>query len=81
MSTSKKENSESKTTTGFLLMMGMSTAFLLVAPVLILLTIGYFLDIYFHTKPTLMLVGIGIGLIGGMINVFRLLQAMQKVKR
>lgn len=75
-----KQNNEPKTTTTFLIMMGMSTAFLLVTPVLILLLIGFFADKTFHTTPFFMLVGIGLGLVGGTFNVFRLLQAMQKNK-
>jgi len=62
-------------------MMGMSTAFLLVTPVLFLLVIGFFVDKFFHTAPFFMIIGIGIGLIGGTFNVFRLLQAMQKRKK
>lgn len=76
-----EKNNELKSTTTFLIMMGMSTAFLLVIPVLALLTLGFFLDKFFHTAPILMLVGIGIGLIGGTFNVFRLLQAMQRRKK
>ena len=60
--------------------MGMSTAFLLVVPVLILLALGIFVDKIFHTAPFYMLLGIALGLIGGTINVYRLLQAMQKNK-
>lgn len=75
-----KEKNESKTSSTFLVMMGMSTAFLLVVPVLVLLAIGYFIDKIFHTTPFYMLLGIAIGLVGGMMNVYRLLQAMQKNK-
>jgi F0F1-type ATP synthase assembly protein I len=75
-----KGTSESKTTWTLLMMMGMSTAFLLVVPVLILLTIGFFVDKIFHTTPFYMLLGITLGLVGGIMNVFRLLQAMQKNK-
>ena len=74
------KNNNSKTSMTFLIMMGMSTAFLLVTPVLILLLVGYFADKIFHTSPFFILFGIGIGLIGGTINVFKLLQAMQKNK-
>jgi F0F1-type ATP synthase assembly protein I len=75
-----KDKTETKTTTTFLIMMGMSTAFLLVTPVLILLLIGFFTDKFFHTTPFFMLLGIAIGIIGGTFNVFRLLQAMQRNK-
>lgn len=75
-----KRKEESKNTTAFFIMMGMSTAFLLVTPVLILLAIGFFADNFFHTTPFYMTLGICIGLVGGVMNVFRLLQAMQKNK-
>jgi len=75
-----KGTNESKTTWTLLMMMGMSTAFLLVVPVLILLAIGFFVDKIFHTTPFYMLLGITLGLVGGIMNVFRLLQAMQKNK-
>lgn len=76
-----KEDKDSKTTTTFLIMMGMSTAFLLVTPVLLLLLVGFFVDKFFHTTPFYMLLGIAIGLVGGTMNVFRLLQTMQKRKK
>jgi F0F1-type ATP synthase assembly protein I len=76
-----QENSESKSRTTFFIMMGLSTSFLLVTPVLALLAIGFFVDKYFHTTPFYMLLGIGIGLVGGTFNVFRLLQSMQKKKK
>lgn len=78
---STKANNGTKSTTTFLIMMGMSTAFLLVTPVLSLLAVGYFVDTFFHTTPFYMLFGIAIGLIGGTFNVFRLLQAMQRRKK
>jgi F0F1-type ATP synthase assembly protein I len=76
-----KEKAESRTTTTFLIMMGMSTAFLLVTPVLLLLLLGFFVDKFAHTTPFYMILGIAIGLVGGTMNVFRLLQAMQKRKK
>jgi F0F1-type ATP synthase assembly protein I len=76
-----KEKGESQRTTTFLIMMGMSTAFLLVTPVLLLLLLGFFVDKFAHTTPFYMILGMTIGLIGGVMNVFRLLQAMQKKKK
>ncbi len=76
-----KEKGDSPTTTTFLIMMGMSTAFLLVTPVLLLLVLGFFVDKFLHTAPFYMLLGIAIGLVGGTMNVFRLLQSMQKRKK
>lgn len=78
---SAKEKAESKTTTTLFVMIGLSTAFLLVTPVLILLAIGFFVDNFFHTTPFFMILGICIGLVGGVMNVFRLLQAMQRNKK
>lgn len=75
-----KEKEDSTTTTTFFIMMGMSTAFLLVTPVLILLAIGFFADNFFHTTPFFLILGICIGLVGGVMNVFKLLQAMQRNK-
>ena len=69
---------ENKTTTTFLIMMGMSTAFLLVTPVLLLLGLGFLVDKFARTAPFYMILGIAIGLIGGIMNVYRLMQAMWK---
>lgn len=75
-----KQKNRANTTISFLIMLGMSTAFLLVTPVLILLLIGYFADKIFHTSPIFLLMGIAIGLVGGTVNVYKLLMAMQKNK-
>ncbi|HSX09977.1 MAG TPA: AtpZ/AtpI family protein [Candidatus Saccharimonadales bacterium] len=75
-----ENKTQNKSTTTFLIMMGMSTAFLLVTPVLLLLGLGFVVDKFFHTTPFYMVLGIAIGLIGGVANVYRLMQAMWKKK-
>jgi len=39
---------------------------------------GYFADKYFHTAPTLALIGFVLGFIGGTINLVKLLKAPPK---
>jgi F0F1-type ATP synthase assembly protein I len=62
------------------IIIGMSTAILLVTPVLILLVLGYIVDNIFHTTPFYMIGGIIVGFISGVINVFRLMKLMQRRK-
>jgi F0F1-type ATP synthase assembly protein I len=59
----------------------MSTAILLVTPVLVLLFGGYFLDKYLHSTPFWTIVGLIFGFVGGVMNVFRLLSVVQKRKK
>ena len=40
--------------------------------------VGYFADKYFHTAPTLALIGFVLGFIGGTINLVRLLKVPTK---
>ena len=79
MATQNGEQPKSKTT--FFILIGMSTAILLAAPVVILLFLGIFLDSVFHTGRTFMISGIIIGFVGGTFNVFRLMEMMQKRKK
>jgi ATP synthase protein I len=64
----------------FFVLVGMSTAILLAAPVIILLLVGFALDTFLHTKPTFMLIGVIIGFVSGIINVSRLMKVIQKRK-
>jgi F0F1-type ATP synthase assembly protein I len=72
---------ENKTTFKLFIIMAMSTAILLVSPVIILSGVGYFADNFFHTAPLYMILGGAIGFISGIINVFRMMQLMQKRKK
>jgi F0F1-type ATP synthase assembly protein I len=63
------------------LIIGMSTAILLVSPVIILLILGYFLDNLFHTSPLFILVGVSLGFVGGVMNVFKLMRIKQRAKK
>ncbi|MGI8419892.1 MAG: AtpZ/AtpI family protein [Candidatus Levyibacteriota bacterium] len=74
-----KEQPKSKTT--FFILIGMSTALLLATPVIILLFLGIFLDSFFHTGRLFTIGGVIIGFLGGIFNVFRLMQMMQKRKK
>jgi len=62
------------------LIMAMSTSILLVSPVVILSVIGYFADNIFHATPLYLIIGISIGFISGVSNVFRMVKMMQKRK-
>jgi F0F1-type ATP synthase assembly protein I len=75
----KEPQPKSKTT--FFVLVGLSTALLLASPVVILLFVGSFIDNIFHTKPTFLILGIIVGFIGGIANVFRLMRLMQKRKK
>jgi F0F1-type ATP synthase assembly protein I len=72
---------KNQTTNRLFLIVAMSTTILLVSPVIILLAVGYFADKYFHTMPLYTATGGGLGFISGIINVFRMMQMMQKKKK
>lgn len=65
----------------FFILVGMSALILLAAPMGILLILGFALDSFFHTAPTFMFMGAGIGLVSGIINVARLMKMMQNRKK
>lgn len=79
MSTDKQNNNQPAYR--LFLIIAMSTSIVLVSPVLMLLVVGYFVDNFFHTTPLYMFLGIGIGFVSGIINVFRMVQLMQKRKK
>ncbi|HWY80109.1 MAG TPA: AtpZ/AtpI family protein [Candidatus Sulfotelmatobacter sp.] len=76
----KKQNVNNSAYKMFVIV-GMSTAILLASPVLLLLLIGFFADNFFHTTPFYIFLGIGLGFISGIINVFRMVQIMQRKKK
>ena len=67
-----KEKPQKSVNKSFILI-GMSTAIVLVSPVIALLLVGYFFDNIFHTTPVIMTAGILLGFISGVVNVFRLM--------
>jgi len=69
-----------KTTNKLFFIIATSTAILLVSPVALLGIIGYFVDKIFHTAPLYLILGILIGFVSGIINVFRMVQMMQRKK-
>ena len=72
---------KTRSKTSFFILVGISTAILFAAPVIILFILGFVLDTFFHTKPTLMLLGVAIGFVSGIINVARLMKMMQNRKK
>ena len=50
----------------------------MVAAVFVALTIGFILDSWFDTKPWLIIIFFFVGVIAGMLNVFRTAKLMQK---
>ena len=54
-----------------------SIGILLVTPVLSLLVIGYFLDLWLHTSPTCMITGIVIGFLSSLVNINKLLKTIK----
>ena len=75
-----KNKKETRANYRVFLIVAASTAILLVSPVLVLLVIGYLADNIFHTAPLYMFLGIGIGFVGGIMNVFKMVQVFQKKK-
>lgn len=78
---SREQTVKPKSKTTFFILVGFSTAILLAAPVVILLFVGNFMDSLFHAGKTFTILGIIVGFIGGIANVFRLMQLMQKRKK
>lgn len=76
-----EETVKPKSKTTYFIFVGFSTAFLLAAPVILLLFVGLFIDRTFHTGQTYLTLGIIVGFIGGIANVYRLMTLMQKRKK
>ena len=74
----QKPQPKSKAT--FYILMAASTAILLAAPVIVLAALGFFLDKLFHTSPIILIAGGVIGFIGGTVNVYKLVKAMNSKK-
>ena len=66
-----------KSKTGFFVLFGLSTAFLLATPVLIFLLIGLALDHVFKTTPIITLIAVTIGAVGGLYNVMKLVKTFR----
>lgn len=75
--TQQVEKPRPKSKLVFFTLIGMSTAILLVTPVIVLLFVGLFLDNLFKTTPWIMIIGIGAGFIGGIMNVMRLMKTIK----
>lgn len=75
-----KRKTQNANTRQFIII-GMSTAIVLVSPVLALLFVGYFFDNIFHTTPAIMTAGILLGFVSGVINVFKVMKVFQKQKQ
>ena len=76
-----KNNNPERSKTSFFILIGMSTAILLAAPVLLLMLLGFLLDHWLHTGNLFKIGGAIVGFISGMINMYRLLTVMQKRKK
>lgn len=72
-------NSQQKQSLPFrsLMVIGFSSAFLLVTPVLIFIAIGLFLDNLFKTTPTITIFTGIFGVIGGTMNIMRIIKIVQ----
>lgn len=66
-----------KLSTRAYMLIGISCAFMLAVPVLILLFIGTLLDTLFHTKPLITLFGAVAGSVSGIMNVLKILRIVQ----
>lgn len=69
---------KSKQKTTYFVLVGMSTAILLVTPVVILAGAGFLLDKLLGTTPWILIIGTVAGFIGGMLNVYKLMTKMKQ---
>ncbi len=68
-----EQQTKKKSKIVYFTLVGMSTAILLVTPVIILMGAGFFFDTVFNTGHILLIGGGVIGFFGGMYNVYKLL--------
>ncbi len=57
----------------------MEVTFLLVGPVVVSLFIGFWLDNTLHTSPLFIILGVIIGFIGSVYNVFKVMKLIEKL--
>lgn len=51
---------------------------LLVGPVVFFLLLGLWLDSFFHTSPVFIVIGVIVGFVGSIFNVFRVMKITDK---
>ncbi len=68
-----EQKTQKKSKVVYFTLVGISTAILLVTPVLILMGIGFFLDKVFNTGYIFLIIGGIAGFVGGMYNIYKLL--------
>ena len=63
----------------YIVAIGGQITFLLVGPVVFCLLLGLWLDSYFHASPFFLVLGVILGFIGSIFNVFRVMKIMDKI--
>lgn len=63
----------------YIIAIGGQITILLVAPVVLFLLLGFWLDSFFHTRPLFIILGVIFGFIGSIFNVFRVMEIMEKI--
>jgi F0F1-type ATP synthase assembly protein I len=63
----------------YIVAIGGQVTILLVGPVVFCLLLGFWLDSYFHTSPFFIILGVILGFIGSIFNVFRVMKIIDKM--
>jgi F0F1-type ATP synthase assembly protein I len=77
-SSGESEKRETRKTYYILAISGYITVFL-VAPVVLCLVLGLWLDSFLHTTPLFVILGVIIGFAGSIINVFKVMEIINKL--
>lgn len=63
----------------YIIAIGGQITVLLVGPVVFCLLLGLWLDSFFHTTPLLIIIGVIVGFVGSIFNVFRVMKIIDKM--
>lgn len=63
----------------YIIAIGGQITILLVGPVVFCLLLGFWLDSFFHTTPLFTIIGVIVGFVGSIFNVFRVMKIIDKM--
>lgn len=63
----------------YIIAIGGQITILLVGPVVFFLFLGFWLDSFFYTTPLFIILGVIVGFIGSILNVFRVMKIIDKM--
>ncbi len=77
----KQKESDSREKRRFYVAVGMAgqVTLLLVGPVFVLLIVGLWIDEIFYTTPLFIILGVILGFVGGVFNVFKVMKKMDRL--